>query len=305
MLAWRPLVDLIRSERIDILHSHKFGSNFWGAVISAAARIPVFVAHEQTWSYEGRPVRRFLDRELIARRADVFIAVSSADRRRIIEVEGVPADKVVIMPNAIPTPRAEGPHDLRGELGVGVEDPIIGAVCVLRRQKALDVLLKAVAILRSRHPRLHTVIVGGGPERASLEQLIDQLGLHGAVSLLGTRVDVAALLPSFDVAVLSSDFEGTPLAMMEYMEAARPIVSTRVGGVPDLISDGVEGLLVEPQDPEALAAAIGALLDDPQRAAKLGEQAQRRRREEFDLAVTARRLERLYLDLLARSSRGR
>ena len=299
--AWRPVLELIRDEGIDVLHSHKFGSNVWGALLTAVRPVPVFVAHEQTWSYEGRPLRRFLDRHLIARRADAFIAVSSRDRQQMIEVEHIPPEKIVMLPNAIPTPapRAGPGADPRAALGIDAEAPLVGIVCVLRPQKALEVLLQAAAELRPRYPRLRVVIAGDGPERERLEGMIATLGLEGTVSILGLRDDVAELLAAFDVAVLCSDFEGTPLAVMEYMEAARPIVATRVGGVPDLIVDGEHGLLVAPRDPAALAEAIGRLLDDRSLGARLGEQARERRRSEFDVEVAARRLEQLYDRLLS------
>ena len=102
--AWWPLLRMLRERPVDVLHSHKFGSNVWGALVATVSRTPVFVAHEQTWSFEGRPVRRFLDRELIARRADAFVAVSSEDRRRMIELEGIDAEKVLFIPNAVPAP---------------------------------------------------------------------------------------------------------------------------------------------------------------------------------------------------------
>jgi glycosyltransferase involved in cell wall biosynthesis len=112
---------------------------------------------------------------------------------------------------------------------------------------------------------------------------------------------VPDLLAAFDLAVSSSSFEGSPLALMEYMDAALPVVATRVGGVPDLIDDGVHGLLVEPGDAGALARAMGELLRDPGRAREMGARGRERRRSEFDLDGTVRRLEALYEELFARS----
>ena len=125
------------------------------------------------------------------------------------------------------------------------------------------------------------------------------------MSILGLRADAAAIVASFDVAVCCSDSEGSPLSVMEYMEAARPIVATRVGGIPDLIDDGVHGLLVEPQDPEGLAAAVARLLREREHAAKLGRRARERRRRELSLDATVSSVERLYVELYARSSRRR
>ena len=150
-----PLLRLLRERPADVLHSHKFGSNFCGAVVDVLAqRPPVFVAHEQTWSFEGRPVRRFLDRELIARRADAFIAVSSEDRRRMIELERIDPEKVLLMPNAVPSAEPRAGHDVRAELGIAPTAPVIGAVAVLRPQKALPVLLEACVRLRPQFPDL-------------------------------------------------------------------------------------------------------------------------------------------------------
>jgi glycosyltransferase involved in cell wall biosynthesis len=101
LLAWRPLIRLLREERIDVLHSHMFGANVAACGLALAARVPVLVAHEHTWSFEGRPLRRLLDRELIARASDAFVAVSDADRRRMIEIEGIDPGDVVHIPNGI------------------------------------------------------------------------------------------------------------------------------------------------------------------------------------------------------------
>ncbi len=297
--SWRPLVSLLRSEPVDVLHAHKFGSNVWAAVLGRLARTPVVIAHEHTWSYEGQPLRRLLDRYLIAPRVDAFVAVSREDRRRMIEVEGISAEKIRFIPNGIATMPQDRGNDLRAELGIDARDPVIGAVSGLRAQKAYDVLLRAAAILRPQFPRLRVLIAGGGEERAHLEALIDELGLERTVTLLGHRADVPDFLEALDVAVSSSDFEGSPLSIMEYMEAGKPVVATRVGGVPDLIEQGVHGLLVERRNPSALAASIAELLRDPDRAAKMGVRGRERRRSEFDIEVTRRRFEELYEELWA------
>jgi glycosyltransferase involved in cell wall biosynthesis len=110
---------------------------------------------------------------------------------------------------------------------------------------------------------------------------------------------VPELLAAFDVAALSSDFEGSPLSLLEYMQAAKPVVATRVGGVPDIVEDGVTGLLVEPRDPAALAAAISGLLRDPARAAQIGEAGRERQLRDFTLAAMAARVGDLYEELFA------
>jgi glycosyltransferase involved in cell wall biosynthesis len=299
--AWWPFYRLLRSERVDVLHSHKFGSNLWGTIVGRMARVPVIVAHEHTWSYEGKPWRKLADRAVIARGSSAFVAVSREDQRRMIEVEHIRPEDTLFIPNGIPPPPPAAGGDVRAELGIPADAPVIGTVSVLRPQKALDVLLRAARILVEEFPALRVLIAGEGDRRFALEELTEELGLQDTVMFLGVRTDVPDVLEALDVAVSTSDFEGSPLSVMEYMEAARPIVATRVGGVPDLIDDGVHGRLVEPQDPQAFAAAVAELLRDPEHARELGARARERRRTEFDIDVMVRRLEALYEELRAKA----
>jgi glycosyltransferase involved in cell wall biosynthesis len=303
--AWRPLIELVRRERIDVIHAHQFGSNVWGSVLAGLTGVPVVVAHDHNWSFEGEPLRRLLDRELVARLADVIVVVSADARRRMVEVEGIDPSRVRVIRNGIPPLRPTTGHDLRAELGIPPGVPLIGTVTVLRPEKALDVLIRAAAVLREEFPTLNVVIVGAGPERGPLEGLVRELRLEASVKLLGRRDDVPDLLEAFDVAVSCSDFEGAPLAVIEYMAAAKPVVATRVGGLPELIADGEDGVLVEPRDPAGLAAAIAGLLRDRGRAARLGARARERQRREFDIGGQIRRIEDLYTALFLASDRAR
>jgi len=296
--AWVGLERFLRRERVHVLHAHKFGSNVWGALIGRLAGVPVVLAHEHSWSYEGQPLRRFLDREVVARGTDRFIAVSREDQRRMIEIEHIDPARTLFMPiGVLPATPAEG-RDVRAELGIGVGVPVIGVVGFLRPQKAHDLLLHAVAKIVREWPRLQVLLVGDGPEQLALERLAAELGVQDAVRFLGVRDDVPDVLRALDIAVCCSDYEGTPAAIVEYMDAALPVVATRVGGIPDLIESGVNGLLVPARDAAALAGSIAELLRDPRRAMALGARG-RERRHEFDVDVFINRLEDLYCELLA------
>ena len=304
LASWRPLYDLLRRERVDILHAHKFGSNLWGTIIGRLARVPVVVAHEHTWSYEGQPVRRLLDRHVIARGADAFVAVSREDQRRMIEIERVPPDVIRFLPNGIPRQQRRG-NNVRAELGVAADALVVGAVGQLRPEKAFDVLVEVAGELVEQTPRLKVLIAGDGQERDTLEARVRALGLEDVVLLLGPRDDVPDVLAAVDVAVLCSTREGSPLSVMEYMAARRAIVATDVGGVSDLIEHDRHGVLVAPGDGPALTEAVRELLADPPRRARLGAAAAERQRAEFDFDVLVQHVEDLYEELFRRTRRAR
>jgi glycosyltransferase involved in cell wall biosynthesis len=154
-------------------------------------------------------------------------------------------------------------------------------------------------------PQLRVLVAGSGPEEDRLREMVRDERLEGRVLLLGLRRDIADVLAAVDIVAFSSDREGTPLAVMEAMAAGKPVVATRVGGVPDLIDDGVHGLLVPRRDPRALADSIARLLGDEGLRSELGRQGRERQRREFDIGVTVRRVESLYDELVAKRPRAR
>ena len=304
LAAWRPLVRLLREERVDVIHAHKFGSNLWASLIGRLAGVPVIVAHEHTWSFQGDLKRQLLDRHVIGRLATVVLTVSQKDRERMISIERLPPEKVVHVPNGI-IPLPTSGADVRAELGVPADAPLVVAVAVLRAQKALHVLVRAAEIVHRALPEARFVIVGEGPERTALVALSRELGLDATVLFAGHRTDVGDVLAAADVVASSSAYEGSPLALMEALGAGKPVVATAVGGVPEIVRDGIEGRLVPPGDPEALAGALLELLRDPELRERMGAAGRLRQQTEFDVHVMVKRLEALYERLFARTARAR
>jgi glycosyltransferase involved in cell wall biosynthesis len=148
--------------------------------------------------------------------------------------------------------------------------------------------------VREEEPRAALVVLGGGPERAALEALARDLGVADALVLPGRVGDVPALLERAEIVVHPARWEGFGLALLEAMLAARPVVAARVSAVPELVAHGETGLLVPPDDPRALAAALAGLLRDPERARRLGEAGRERARSEFSVAGMADRTAQLY-----------
>lgn len=299
---WSRLVRFLRRERVDVIHAHMFGSNFWGSVLGRLTTVPVVLAHEHTWSFEGQFVRRTVDRQVTARLADRMIAVSEADRRRMIEVVGIPSERIVLIPNGIPRwPEVDGAR-VREELGLEPDTPVLALTAVLRAQKAIDVMLEALTIIRQTIPRVRLLLIGQG-DQAPLAELASRLGVGDAVSFLGHRGDVPDLLAAADLGVLSSDFEGTPLAVLEYMAAGLPVVSTDVGGLPSIVEHDRTGLLVPRRDPAALAAAVTRLLSDRELARTMGERGRERQQAGYSMESMVGRVEQLYETLLGRNGR--
>jgi glycosyltransferase involved in cell wall biosynthesis len=296
-LAWLPLTSHARRHGVDILHSHKFGSNAWAAVVARLIGARVLVTHEHSWSFTGDRRRMLIDRYVIAPRAAAMVAVSSLDARRMVEIERLPAGKVRVIPNGIVTPRVTDRLSLRRELSVDPAVPVVGFVGSLRPEKRVDLVLDAAArLLRER--RLHVALVGSGPEEPALREQVRAAGIADSVTFLGFRSDATTLAAGFDVAVLASDREGAPLTILEYMALGRAVVATRVGGIPELVEDGRDAVLVPPGDAAALAGAIGRLLDDPAERLRLGSAASARQTEKYSFDEMTRQVESLYLELL-------
>jgi len=292
------LARLLRRHRVDVIHSHMFGSNLWGTLIGRACRVPVVIAHEHTWAYSGDPLRAWLDGHVIGRLATRFIAVSPADAEQMVSYERVPADKVLVIPTAHVPRRAASTNDVRRELGLRNGAPLIATAVILRPQKALEVMVDAVALVRQRVPDVHLVIAGDGPMRAALEQRVRGLGLEDRVHFLGVRTDVDAILDAASICALSSDFEGMPLFAFECMAARRPLVATAVGALPTVIDSGRTGILVPPRNPGALADAMVELLTDRARRERIA-QAAHARLSEYTIDAIAAQFADLYERLLA------
>jgi glycosyltransferase involved in cell wall biosynthesis len=183
----------------------------------------------------------------------------------MITVEGVPAEKIVVLPNPYVRRPPDESADVRRDLSIPVGAPVVATVAVLRPEKALEVLLQAFAELLAVIPEAILVIAGEGPCRAALEQEAADLEISESVRFPGWWQEVGRLLEAADVAALSSDREGAPLFALECMAHMAPLVSTDVGGIAELLGHGHGVVTVPPRDPSALAGALAALLRDPER----------------------------------------
>ncbi|MBF6619479.1 MAG: glycosyltransferase [Patulibacter sp.] len=314
---WGPLVRAMRRTPTDVLHTHLYHTNVWGPLLRRAGRATAFVAHEHTPFLRAGGVRRWgaeaaVNPLVVGPFADAVVVPSAWSHDALTHHERVPARKLRIIPNGAPTApvlTADERAELRAELGLAADERAIVVSAMLRPEKGHATALRAFAAVHAAAPRTRLLIVGAGPvedpagTRPALEALAAELGIAGAVTFAGRREDVPRVLAACDVALLPSDHENLPLALLEYMAAGLPIVATAVGGVPTALADGAYGLLVPPRDPVAIAAALRRTLDEPSAAAERAAAAREHHRAHRTWDAVADAVEALYLGLLARSAR--
>lgn len=295
------LARLLKSHRVDILHTHEYFANTMGRLSGILARTPKRFAHIQNshWTPAERTKRHYLIDRFLSFFCDRVIACSDAARRYQIEVEKIHPDKVVTIYNCTDLSIFNGCDSCRGgarrELGLSDGHILIGSVARLTRVKGHRFFIEAMKKIASEFPQARALLVGDGQERANLEQQVRLLGLEKHVVFLGTRHDVPDVLRAIDVFVLPTvTREGLPLSIAEAMACEKPVVATDVGGVPEAIVPGATGVLVPPGHPDALAEGILYLLRNPELAKKMGRAGHELCVSKFSVQACVRQIEALY-----------
>ncbi len=301
---WPALVALATSRRIEVVHAHEYKSDLLAFLLARRTGVAA-LATAHGWTGRSRRERLVyypLDKRLLARFPHV-VAVSS-EIKRDLEAHGARPNRVSVFLNTIDPDmfrRTASRRDAsRRALGCAADDVVIGAVGRLERQKRFDLLLEAFARLSTGAPGTRLVVAGDGSLRGELASRAARLGVEDRVRFLGHRTDIVDLHHAFDLFVQSSDYEGTPNAVLEAMAMETPLVATDVGGTRELAAHGVHGLIVPPGDAAALADAIGRALGDPAAARQRAIAARRRVETDLSFVARTRRLEDLYERLAGR-----
>lgn len=209
---------------------------------------------------------------------------------------------VALIPNGIPVAQYALETQIgkawRAKEGFGEGELLLVSVARLSPQKGHEVLIRAFSLAASSFPHMRLLLVGEGPLRAELEKLVRALGIEDRVRFLGLRTDIPQILVASDVFVLASWWEGNPLSVMEAMAAGKPVLATAVGGVPELVLDGVSGFLVPPGDVEGMAQAMLMLAQNAHLRSRMAWEASEQARARFDVSVMVRQYEALYDRLL-------
>lgn len=291
----------IRRARPDVVHTHLGNADLLAGLSARACGIPFFsTLHVMAWDATGRELVKSRMMAAARRRAHRVIAVAAAAREAYLATGWDRPQHVVTLHNGVPGRERPGSGEaVRAELGLAPDDVVVTMLSVLREGKGHDVAIAAVAALRERFPRLRLLVLGEGPTRPEIERLAAPLG--DGVLLAGQRGDVMEVLDATDVLLHPTSIDALPTALIEAGAAGVSVVSTAVGGVPEIVEDGVSGVLVPPPPaPDAVAAALAGLLEDPELRASMGAAGRRTFEARFTAEGWAHRLRALYEDALAK-----
>jgi glycosyltransferase involved in cell wall biosynthesis len=299
------LVRWFRRHDVKVAHTHLYAADSYGRLAAWIARVPGRFSTRHSINAWDSGLRRWLAKALSAT-SDKVIACGDEVGRALVEREGLPPCRVVVVPNGINLHRLEGmdPAAFRQELRLPAQRLLIGIVGRLHHLKGHTVLLHALSSLRSNGCEFHCVVVGSGDLASEIAQQIEHLGLRACVTLLGQRRDVPRILAALDILAMPSLCEGLPMALLEGMALGNAVVATHVGSIPNVITDGENGLLVPPGDAESMHRALVRLAQDPALRQQLGSKARNTVRSRFSAAATVAAYERLYRKALAQTGGG-
>jgi len=293
------LIRDLRGQHPDVVHAYLPAAYVLGGLAAWSLRVPAIVAGRRglTPIDTYGPVRWRVLAELANRVIDAHICNSRAVRDVATTKESIPVERTRVIPNGIDLPPLDQPSQLPPEWqSAGVKAAMVANFIGYKGHRGV---LQAVAQVVTRHPSFRLVLIGDGPERTALTNLAHELDISGNVIFGGTLRDAARLLPAFDFTILGSSEEGFPNALMESMAAAVPVVSTSVGGVPELVEDGVHGRLVPYGDTEAMGDAMTWMIEHPEERRRMGDAARRRIAEHFSTERMVTSTQGVYEELLA------
>jgi glycosyltransferase involved in cell wall biosynthesis len=293
------LAHYVRRNLIQIVHSYGFYPNVFTIPVARLAGASIVVASIRDTGDLLTPMQTRLQK-LVCRLADCVLVNAEAIRESLIQ-QGYAPSKIVVIRNGIALSnfaRRERNAELRRELGITPSARLVAVFSRLNPMKGVEYFLDAAIILAERFPDVRFLVAGDGGSRQELEDRVRRLGFGSRIVFTGFRSDVRELLSEAAISVLPSLSEGTSNTLLESMAAGIPVVATQVGGNPEVIEDGISGLLVPVRDSAALATAVGRLLEDEELASQLGQAGMRRVSELFSLNGSVQQTEHLYQRLV-------
>lgn len=292
------LIRHLRRRRIHILHVNSYVPGNYARLAAWLAGVPMIIEHWHGFTRFNRK-RRFICR-FLHRFTTLSLTVSAGVRQHLLNQLQLDPAKVRVLYNGIDLARCQPRRprqEMRAELGLPPATPVLGIVSRLDHWgKGHRELFQAMATVQSRHP-VHCLVIGGGRRQGEMAALVQALGLSSRVTFLGQREDIPDLLGAMDIFVLPSHSEGISRSLLEALAVGLPVVVSEAGGSPEVVQDGVNGLLVPVKDPNALAQSLLLLLDNPSWAARLGQAAAAHIARHFSLDRLGQELNALYAEL--------
>ena len=295
------LAAYLRRERFDVMHAHDLWSNLMGVPAARMARVHAIISSQRDLSHfdwyrgiKGKMLRR------IQRMSNVLLANATPIRDALIAKDGFPPTKLVVIHNGVDTSRFQRGKRDRTRF---VPGSVAGKLVVLVGNMHSDVkghpwLIEAAPAVLKEFPDTRFVLAGDGEARPEFERQVRERGLGESFVFLGARSDIPDILASCDIGVLPSKAEGLSNALLEYMAAGLPTIVSRVGGNPELVQDGVTGLLVPPQNSKALEVALLRVLRDEEFARRLADAGRQMATQDYSFERLVREVDALYTELL-------
>ncbi|HBO83778.1 MAG: hypothetical protein A2073_00270 [Deltaproteobacteria bacterium GWC2_42_11] len=289
------ILKIIKEEGVDIVCTHSGKDSMLGAIAGRLSRRKPKIVRTR---HLALPITSKITYSVLPHRV---VTVSEYVRKYLVEEKGIPADKVISIPTGVDMERFN-PDTVkavsREELGVPSNAILVGAIAIFRRKKGHHTLLEAIPEVLNRFPETIFLFAGDGPQRKNIETRILELGISDNIRLIGLRKDVPEVLKAIDLFVLPTLQEALGTSFIEAMAMGKPVIGTRVGGVSEAVKDGVSGILVEPENPDALANAIISLLGDRDRMKEIGIAGRKIVAENYSVEGMSRKLYDFYMSIV-------
>lgn len=287
---------IIRKYKVSVINTHSSRDSWIGTIAGRLAGAKVIRTRHISSRLNNSPFTRLLYRRL----CHGVVTTGRFIRNQIVEELCVAPERVFSVPTGIEVTRFRKANGkaMRRELAIPERNVVVGIAAVLRSWKGHLELLEALHLAVGRRSGVNLVIAGEGPRRKVIEKKIAELGLQEHVRMTGHREDIERVIQAFDIAVLSSyASEGIPQFLLQAMAAGKPVIGTRVGGIPEVIEEGVNGLLVPPRECNSMGKALTLLLDDPEKRRLMGQAGYERVAMEHTTSVMLDRMEAVYSKL--------
>jgi glycosyltransferase involved in cell wall biosynthesis len=295
----KRITDFLKNEHIDLIHTHLVRADIYGRIASKLAGIPVITTiHNMEEHHTSKKVLnscvRYIDKKTMSLN-DVIVAVSDGVKCHICSAYNIPPANIYVIHNGIECPKSVAPLN-KETWGVANGELVICTVARLHKQKGIEKLIRVTQRLNHKGYKLKLMVVGDGPLRQSMSSLIQKLKVNAVIT--GFQDSIYPFMQIADIFVLPSLWEGFGLSIIEAMALSKPVVASNVGGIPEVVVDGITGILTDPKNEASLEEAILKLLKDAALREKMGVSGNMRVREYFTAEIMSRKYQRLYKTIL-------